>query len=153
MRVFTLLVAGMFAGTVTAAPVPKGIKRTRPLAGTWELVTVNRGWVDVDFNPQVWVIAGESLVTRPDGDREGVRGATYDLILRPDVGTHAVDRITRRPDVGPDVTDACAFEVDGDTLRFCCPVHARAGRPADCSPGEDRSLAVFKRVTDEKKDK
>jgi hypothetical protein len=91
-----------------------------------------------------WEVAGESLVIRHDGvEQRPPGGVGFGLVRHP--GDGAVDYVVRYAS-GRVFTLPGVCAVDGDTFTLCVPV--LEGRPSDCTPGPDRIVYTFDRVTD-----
>jgi uncharacterized protein (TIGR03067 family) len=149
MRLFALLAAGLFAGAVMAAPVPKA-KDEDAILGTWKIEKVESG--DPGFKgPPAMAISKLRVVFKKDGKavEVGQDGSEHEAAytLDPSGKPKAVD-ITRG-----DQTTLYAYDLDGDTLRLCVMSFTPKTRPAEVNPeGKGVTVRTLTRVRDEKKD-
>jgi uncharacterized protein (TIGR03067 family) len=144
----TLLVLAL---PLSAAPVPKAVKKSPSLDGVWLMTELHSNGTVGQHAARTtrWTIDGETLnyETR-GGDGEAFTGpsdATMKLVRAKDAGANAYDYHvnyhTGRKAVYPGVA-----EIDGDVLRFCYSVATPGVRPAECKCVNETTMFVFKRA-------
>lgn len=151
MRLFALLAAGLFAGALVAAPVPKEkVKDDDAILGTWKPEKVESG--DPGFKaPPARVFAKVRIVFKKDGKGTEVfsDGSEKEVTYTLDASAKpkALD-ITRG-----EQTTLGAYDLDGDTLRLSVGSFTPKTRPAEVNPeGKGVTVMTLKRVIDEKKE-
>ena len=153
MRLLALLSAGLFAGSLTAAPVPKALKKPpASLDGAWELIE----W---HFNDSVgqltddirWAIDGDKLtVTGQKQTGHFVANVTRTLVRPGGGGGNAVDYTIGFSDGTPTLVRPAVFEVKDDRLTLCLTNSHNGPRPIECTPGRGVTVYVLRRVKEEK---
>jgi hypothetical protein len=136
----TLLLALTLPALLSAAPVPKGVKKKADTNGTWELVEFVQNGVVQDHSRVVklWTLDGETFRIGPTG-----KGSMWTLT------TPSPDKPTQRRFVpsGGGAGYAAAIEADGDELRFCyAPTQTDAVE--ECKPATNVVFYRFKRTGD-----
>lgn len=157
---FVALVAVALGSSVTAAPVPKAIKKHGPLDGTWEVVEWYSGGNKVNAAATTirWTIDGENLTIDRQANGRGVvlrpaaNPPAYMLVKADPNSPKAVDYTITYNGGARTVSYPGLFETDGDTLKVCYGLRGN-GRPVECKAEETNVLYVFKRVAAEVNDK
>jgi uncharacterized protein (TIGR03067 family) len=145
MRRFALLVAVAVTLPLSAAPVPKAVKKkadAQAILGRWQggLAGNGRG----DTTTHVFRFGDDrtcGITNTPGGGRES--GAEYEL--HPDRSPRQMTWWN-----GSERTEwRCVYELDGDTLKVAF-VHKGTDLPADTSPRAGVTVYELKRLTDDK---
>jgi uncharacterized protein (TIGR03067 family) len=156
MRLLALVAAGLLAGSVMGAPVPKAKQAAdeEAIRGTWEVVGIEVGGnqkIDPPFDGERWVFGkGGKLTTTVGGKVQTEQTYTLDPAAKP----KALDMTGDLSGVSQ-----CLYELDGGKLRVCFQWSVKDGgkpvRPDQVkADGQKRIMIVtLKRVTDENKDK
>ena len=149
----TVLAVTLLASAVTAAPVPKDLKKKDvSLDGTWEVVEWHSNGNKVTSTIAMkWVIDGQHLTI----DRQNKGGValarpanvSYTLVKPEGAASNALDyTINYANGVTPSRAMPGVIEADGDTLKFCYASAANGERPTECKAAQGTVLYVFKRV-------
>jgi uncharacterized protein (TIGR03067 family) len=150
MRLLALIAAGLLAGTLTAAPVPKSkptVKDEEAIVGSW---TVSQFDADGAFTPPAVIAAirftfGEKgKLGMGSGPGERPEGS---FRLDPAAGVKTVDIVVGGKKL------LGLYELDGDALKLCIPSAMDNPRPEEMKA--DRryrvTLVTLRRVKDEPK--
>jgi uncharacterized protein (TIGR03067 family) len=158
MRPLALLAAGLFAGSVMAAPVPKEkAKDEEVILGTWKVEKLDTGGPDGPPQSEVDKIRlvfekdnGLRVLGGPSG--EEVKGT---FKIDPSAKPKAFDMTVASPGKGGHVEVMLGlYELDGDALKLCIPKGPNTKRPEEVRPdGKSVAVLTLTRVKDEKKDK
>jgi uncharacterized protein (TIGR03067 family) len=139
----TLVLLVVSAGVMSAAPVPKGLKKAAPpLDGRWRIVeAVYDGQPQDVSRAEDWYIEGEwfKLGSPPVTD-----GRTGLKLIRDEKNPaqveyhniHGDGSVSRFPGL---------LEVSGDEMKFCYVSHGNP-RPTEMAPAKGVTYRVFKRV-------
>ena len=141
MRAFVVLI--LLPVLATAAPVPKELRKTPGLVGTWEVVTMQSQGQEIDlYKGAKWTIGKDTIrIEYPEGIR--LANPTVVNVI------HAVDE--RATPKALDYTNylgtdrKAVFSVDGDTLTMSIPVQTTE-RPKELKADETNLFYTFKRV-------
>jgi hypothetical protein len=140
-RRFAPLLLLLIAPAVSAAPVPKSLKKVTPASpdGTWKLVEFwssgQKG--NAQGMTAVWVLEGEAFYVGPKAE------SNYWQLTTPDPDKPTVRRFAHgrtNPTPYP-----AMVEVDGDTLKFCY-AHDGATAITECAPAKSVHYYVFTRL-------
>lgn len=145
-----LLILVLLPVTAVAAPVPKSLKKSRGLDGTW--VVVGQNLNETVASPKKpgsedrWVITGQVLsILR--GGRPQDDDVSYALVAPPGGASNALDYVMQ---VGKDVyTTPAMSQREGDTLLVALGTTGK--RPINCEPGWGILLYTLQRVADDKR--
>ena len=140
-RAFALL---MFASSVSAAPVPKEVRRAEVFEGTWKVVALNN---DEEYgNGQShWTIDANGALQLHDGTTFS-QEAPSNIRIAFDPKTKSVD-YTQTSD-GRNYPGI--YQLSGDTLKMCYRLTGDL-RPTTVVAGPDLNLWILKRVRPEGK--
>jgi uncharacterized protein (TIGR03067 family) len=146
MPLLALLAAGLFAGALLSAPVPKAVKKrtdAEAMAGRWKGVSFNG-----QGNTEWSLVVADGKITINDA---GTAPAAAPFALDESHSPKHLD-ISWKGWPNPQLY---IYLIDGDTLTLC---HAQPGQPRptvfDGGGTDGRYCFVFERVKDEpKKDK
>ena len=151
MRLLAPLAAGLLAGSLMAAPVPKDkVKDEEAVLGTWQVEGFDVGGSN---GPPAEVVAklrftftkdGKMVSVGPDG-KEKVVEFKLDSSAKP----KAIDTTTDGS------SSLGIYELDGDTLKMCLNQGNEVKRPTEFK-GDGKKFTfvmTMTRVKDEKKDK
>lgn len=154
MRFLATLSTFALLGLAFAAPIPKDKDKPKKdedaIQGTWQLDTIDLGGVAPP--------AGQDLKTIRFTFKEGKLSVSR--MGGPDKkeGEYKIDPTTKPKNL--DLTESGGrlspgiYELNGDTLKICIAEGQNPVRPTEFkSNGPQNAVVVFKRVTDEKKDK
>ncbi len=141
MRAFA--VVAVMAASVSAAPVPKELKKSGSLDGLWEITAMETFGLSQPVVKQHWRIEGDKITVEqsvPNGAPR-VRPA---IAIKVDATAtpKSLDYNTARVRA----TRLAIYEVDGDSLRILMAGTGRAERPKEMKPDERMMLYTFKRV-------
>jgi hypothetical protein len=138
-RPLALLLIAFLAPLAAAAPVPKSLKKTASVEGTWKLIEFwsNGQKGSAEGMTPVWVLEGEVFYVGAKAE-----GNLWQLTIpdpaRPNVRKFAHGRGSANP-------YPAMVEADGDTLRFCYGVDAST-EIAGCAPAQNVYYYVFTRL-------
>lgn len=142
-----MVVAGVVAVALFAAPVPKKVPDEQAIVGRWKLVDVQLGADgekprddDTDWKTAEYEFRADGTYTQREKGRPPAEGIyKLDSVATPkglEVGPKGSE--TLRP---------CAYDLDGDTLKLCVPLKAEGGRPKELkADAKATHLWVFERV-------
>jgi uncharacterized protein (TIGR03067 family) len=149
MRLLTLLLAGLFAGTLPAADDKKDKpKDEETIVGVWKVEKLDDG-------------SGKELPAEEVGKMRLIFSKEGKLVSRQSFGGESKGEYKLDTSAKPkaiDITESQQptfgiYELDGDSLKIC--VGQNKTRPTDLKPDNKAGhvLLTLKRVKDEKKDK
>lgn len=145
--------AVLVASFAVAAPVPKDLKKSVSLDGTWEVVEYHSNGNKVNSTLTIkWVIDGQNLTIERTNPKLGgaiarPAGISYSLVKPEGGAANALDyTINYVNGVNPSRSMPGVFEADGDSLKFCWTNATNGERPTKCEPAQGTIMYVFKRV-------
>lgn len=139
-RPAVLLLLGLLAPLAAAAPVPKSLKKSASVEGTWRLIEFwsNGQKGNAEGMTPVWVLEGEVFYVGPKAESN-----LWQLTI-PDPAAPNVRKFSNGRGANPNPYPAMV-EADGDTLRFCYGVDT-ATEIAGCAPAKNVYYYVFTRL-------
>jgi uncharacterized protein (TIGR03067 family) len=154
MRLLTLLLAGLFAGTLHAADDKKDKPKDEDgIVGKWQMDKIDFGpdtpaEVNKDLTDGYFRFSAEKLVIKFPRDKE-LREGTY--TLDPKTAPKGLDMTMK----GDKEKRLALYELDGDTLKLCLTSSDGSPRPTklEADPKKYVMVVTLKRIKDEKKDK
>jgi hypothetical protein len=140
-RAVVPLVVVLFAPTVTAAPVPKSLKKGASPDGVWKLTEFwsNGTKGSAQGMTPVWVLDGEAFYVGPKVE------SNYWQLSIPDPTKPTVRRFAHGQ-AATTSTFPAMVEVDGDTLRFCYGFDSST-QVTECGPVKNVHYYVFTRLS------
>jgi hypothetical protein len=145
----TFLTLLVFSVPLSAAPVPKAVKKGVDLDGVWTMSELYSGEKNATGrNAARWTITGEQVGYEHSNDGEPFRrpdDATYSLVRPKGGGADEFDYVVTYK-TGRVATYPGRVEVDGDTFKLCYGVTTAKLRPTECQPKVGTVMFVFKRA-------
>lgn len=126
--------------TLSAAPVPKEVKKGVALEGSWEVQEFQmQGRPNDSFNGAIWKISKDSInIEHP--------AATGMAAMCNKINSVEITATSKNLDYtnSTGIDRKCIFEIDGDSMMLCIPLTSE--RPEQLKPAQDNLFYKFKRV-------